>query len=62
MRNPIEIRQVDVGRGKAREIRRGRRRDGGGFSILEPNPNDMLNAANYVRLRLLLNFLGWDRC
>jgi len=58
MRNPIEIRQVDVGCGKARKIGRGRGRDGRVFSILEPNPNDVLNTANGPGLRLRLNVVG----
>ena len=62
MRNPIEIRQVDVGRGKARKIGRGRGRDGRRFSILEPNPNDVLNAASCRRLRLRLNVAGNFDC
>ena len=55
MRNPVEIRQVDVGRGKARKIGRRRGGDGGRFSVLEPNPNDVLNGARCLRLRLWLN-------
>jgi len=62
MRNPIEIRQVDVGRSKARKIGRGRRRDGRVFLILEPNPNDVLNAASCRRLRLRLNLVGKIDC
>jgi hypothetical protein len=62
MRNPVEIRQVDVGCGKAREIRRGRGRDLAHLSILEPNPNDVLNAAGCRRLRFRLNVAsGIDR-
>jgi len=62
MRNPIEIRQVDVGRRKARKIGGALSRDGGRFSVLEPKPNDVLNAANYVRLRLLLKLAGINSC
>src|ERR1700682_154156 len=62
MRNPIEIRQVDVGRGKARKIWRRCGRDGRRFSILEPNPNDVLNAAHCRRLRLRLNVAGNIDC
>ena len=62
MRNPVETRQVDVGRGKACKIRCGRGRDLARLSILEPNPNDVLNAANGLRLCLRLNFVGNIAC
>ena len=57
MRNPVEIRQVDVGRGKAGKIRSSRGRDLARFPVFEPKPNDMLNATNGLRLRLRLNFV-----
>jgi len=62
MRHPIEIRQVDVPAAKARKIGERSCVDGRRFSVLEPKPNDVLNAANYFRLRLLLSLLGKDRC
>lgn len=54
MSDSIKVGQVYVGRGKARKIGRGHRRDGGRFPILEPNPDDVPNAIDRCRLRLRL--------
>lgn len=58
MGDAVEIRQVDVGRGKAGKIGRCCGRDLRHLSILEPNPNDVLNAVDRSRRRLRLNLVG----
>ena len=62
MGDPVEIRQVDVGRGKARKIGRCCGRDLRRLSILEPNPNDVLNAVDRSRRRWRLNVAGHLVC
>ena len=62
MRNSVEIRQVDVGRGKAGEIRRGCSGDLRRFSVLKPDPNYVLDTANCCRLRLRLTVVGNIAC
>lgn len=46
MRHSVKVRQVHIGRGKAGKIGRRDWCDVGRFPVLEPNPDDVLNAAD----------------